>query len=63
MRYRVSAAIVCTLLFVPAWAARLAAEDDGEKSATFSIAAVDPETGICGAAVASKYPELSRWVT
>jgi uncharacterized Ntn-hydrolase superfamily protein len=33
-----------------------------EKSATFSIVAVDPETGICGAAVASKYPAVGKVV-
>ena len=31
-------------------------------SATFSIVAVDPETGICGAAVASKYPAVGAVV-
>lgn len=31
-------------------------------SATFSIVAVDPETGICGAAVASKYPAVGKVV-
>src|SRR5258705_1498530 len=31
-------------------------------SGTFSIVAVDPETGICGAAVASKYPAVGRIV-
>ena len=31
-------------------------------SRTFSIVAVDPETGICGAAVASKYPKVGRVV-
>src|SRR5687768_1416356 len=30
--------------------------------ATFSIAAVDPETGVCGAAVASKYPAVGKVV-
>jgi uncharacterized Ntn-hydrolase superfamily protein len=29
---------------------------------TFSIAAVDPENGVCGAAVASKYPAVGRVV-
>ena len=29
---------------------------------TFSIVAVDPETGVCGAAVASKYPAVGRVV-
>ncbi|PHR95179.1 MAG: hypothetical protein COA78_30720 [Blastopirellula sp.] len=33
------------------------------KIATFSIVAVDPETGECGAAVASKYPAVGRVVT
>ncbi len=31
-------------------------------SGTFSIVAVDPETGICGAAVASKYPAVGKVV-
>lgn len=39
-----------------------AAEPLPEKSATFSICAVDPETGLCGAAVASKYPAVGRVV-
>ena len=34
----------------------------GEIIATFSIAAVDPETGVCGAAVASKYPAVGKVV-
>ncbi len=33
-----------------------------EVSATFSIVAVDPEAGTCGAAVASKYPAVGRVV-
>jgi uncharacterized Ntn-hydrolase superfamily protein len=33
-----------------------------QKTATFSICAVDPETGLCGAAVASKYPAVGRVV-
>jgi uncharacterized Ntn-hydrolase superfamily protein len=33
-----------------------------EKTATFSIVAVDPETGLCGAAVASKYPAVGKVV-
>lgn len=32
------------------------------KIATFSIAAVDPETGVCGAAVASKFPAVGKVV-
>ncbi|MSR58102.1 MAG: DUF1028 domain-containing protein [Planctomycetaceae bacterium] len=31
-------------------------------SATFSIVAVDPDTGVCGAAVASKYPAVGKVV-
>jgi uncharacterized Ntn-hydrolase superfamily protein len=31
-------------------------------SGTFSIVAVDPQTGVCGAAVASKYPAVGRVV-
>src|ERR1700733_10888227 len=33
-----------------------------EKIATFSIAAVDRETGVCGAAVASKFPAVGKVV-
>lgn len=33
-----------------------------EKIATFSIAAIDPDTGQCGAAVASKYPAVGKVV-
>ena len=33
-----------------------------EVSGTFSIVAVDPESGVCGAAVASKYPAVGRVV-
>src|SRR5689334_19632800 len=39
-----------------------AAEPLPEKTATFSICAVDPEAGLCGAAVASKYPAVGRVV-
>ncbi|HIG30678.1 MAG TPA: DUF1028 domain-containing protein [Verrucomicrobiales bacterium] len=31
-------------------------------SSTFSIVAVDPETGVCGAAVASRYPDVGKVV-
>ena len=45
----------------------LASEVQTERSnsditATFSIVAVDPESGVCGAAVASKYPAVGRVV-
>lgn len=40
-----------------------AADDPPEQLiATFSIAAVDPESGVCGAAVASKYPAVGKVV-
>lgn len=37
-------------------------QPDHGVSATFSIVAVDPETGECGAAVASKYPDVGKVV-
>lgn len=37
-------------------------EPPQEKIATFSIAAVDPDTGVCGAAVASMYPAVGKVV-
>jgi uncharacterized Ntn-hydrolase superfamily protein len=37
-------------------------DEQPQISATFSICAVDPETGLCGAAVASKYPAVGRVV-
>ena len=40
----------------------LRAADPPGISATFSIVAVDPETGECGAAVASKYPAVGKVV-
>ena len=39
-----------------------AAPPESGVSATFSIVAVDPTTGICGAAVASKYPAVGKVV-
>lgn len=36
--------------------------DKPEVSGTFSIVAVDPNTGVCGAAVASKYPAVGKVV-
>jgi uncharacterized Ntn-hydrolase superfamily protein len=35
---------------------------EAEVSGTFSIVAVDPNTGVCGAAVASKYPAVGKVV-
>jgi uncharacterized Ntn-hydrolase superfamily protein len=40
----------------------LYAEQDSEKTATFSIVGIDPETHTCGAAVASKYPAVGSVV-
>lgn len=34
----------------------------GKVTGTFSIVAVDPNTGVCGAAVASKYPDVGKVV-
>lgn len=48
-----------------AWAAapeRADGSRDAGITATFSIVAVDPESGVCGAAVASKYPAVGRVV-
>lgn len=42
--------------------ANLLADPLPEKTATFSICAADPEAGLCGAAVASKYPAVGRVV-
>ncbi|MHC4242603.1 MAG: DUF1028 domain-containing protein, partial [Planctomycetota bacterium] len=35
---------------------------EAEVSGTFSIVAVDPNAGVCGAAVASKYPAVGKIV-
>jgi len=35
---------------------------EADVTGTFSIVAVDPETGVCGAAVASKYPAVGKVV-
>ncbi|NLS97861.1 MAG: DUF1028 domain-containing protein [Planctomycetaceae bacterium] len=37
-------------------------EVQGPVTATFSIVALDPESGTCGAAVASKYPAVGKVV-
>jgi uncharacterized Ntn-hydrolase superfamily protein len=46
----------------PAQRASQRDESGAGLSATFSIVAVDPETGVCGAAVASKYPAVGKVV-
>ncbi len=42
--------------------ATVATGSDPPVSATFSIVAVDPASGVCGAAVASKYPAVGKVV-
>src|SRR6516164_5344904 len=59
---RVAASL--TILTFP-WVLQAGVDPRGENPkqeiiATFSIAAVDPETGTCGAAVASKYPAVGK---
>jgi uncharacterized Ntn-hydrolase superfamily protein len=46
----------------PAVPAQPPAADPPAIIATFSIAAVDPDEGVCGAAVASKYPAVGKVV-
>ncbi len=41
---------------------RLHSWSEAEVSGTFSIVAVDPNAGVCGAAVASKYPAVGKVV-
>jgi uncharacterized Ntn-hydrolase superfamily protein len=50
--------VVASLLAV----AHAAHADEPHIAATFSICAADPENGLCGAAVASKYPAVGRVV-
>jgi uncharacterized Ntn-hydrolase superfamily protein len=50
---------VCCL---PLSATVAAKADPPEVTGTFSIVAADPETGVCGAAVASKYPAVGTVV-
>ncbi|MDX1948005.1 MAG: DUF1028 domain-containing protein [Pirellulaceae bacterium] len=54
------ARLLLPALLIVAYRAAFAAEP--EVSATFSICAADPESGICGAAVASKYPAVGKVV-
>ncbi|MFN0052307.1 MAG: DUF1028 domain-containing protein, partial [Planctomycetales bacterium] len=55
-------ALMMTASECAAWEERPESLPPDGKSATFSIVAVDPETGICGAAVASKYPAVGKVV-
>ncbi|MFT5522121.1 MAG: putative Ntn-hydrolase superfamily protein [Pirellulaceae bacterium] len=58
--------LAATSMFLAAgsWRSNMADElqPDFGISGTFSIVAVDPETGVCGAAVASKFPAVGRVV-
>lgn len=54
--------LVCCFVFAATSGAVCATAAEPEITATFSIVAVDPETGVCGAAVASKYPAVGRVV-
>jgi uncharacterized Ntn-hydrolase superfamily protein len=56
-------AIVALCVWHSPWTTARAAEDGPPViTATFSIVAADPETGVCGAAVASKYPAVGKVV-
>lgn len=50
------------LLVLAAGAAALRGQETSKISSTFSIVAIDPESGVCGAAVASRYPAVGRVV-
>ena len=58
VKLRMAAAL---LVLIAQGAAQLGAVEP-ETTATFSIVAVDPREGTCGAAVASKYPAVGRVV-
>ncbi len=59
--FRVIARSALWILMI-ANAAMIARAADPPITATFSIVAVDPERGVCGAAVASKYPAVGKVV-
>jgi len=56
------AVIGLMLLFLGGCGGPSAVSQPPEVSGTFSIVAVDPNNGVCGAAVASKYPAVGRVV-
>jgi uncharacterized Ntn-hydrolase superfamily protein len=58
----IMALLVTWSLLGPVRCARERAAAAEEISATFSIVAVDPQGGVCGAAVASKYPAVGKVV-
>jgi len=61
---RLSLAVVLALLHSHGFGEPPGPEPSGipQITATFSIVAADPETGVCGAAVASKYPAVGEVV-
>lgn len=62
MRARALVAVTGLLLFLAGCGTESSACRTPEVSGTFSIVAVDPDTGVCGAAVASKYPAVGKVV-
>ena len=63
MRRMFVSAVVCLVsLSLGGCGSQDAFSSHPEVSGTFSIVAVDPETGVCGAAVASKYPAVGKVV-
>ncbi len=64
MRYATLSCGLLSLAILPAiWEKPKPDEDQPPPLiATFSIAGIDPDTGVCGAAVASKYPAVGKVV-
>ena len=54
--------LLCALVGVFGLTQAVEPQAPPEVIATFSIAAVDPETGVCGGAVASRYPAVGKVV-
>lgn len=61
-RYHVSSAVFMAFGMLLLLTPSVTASEPRQVTATFSIVAVDPETGVCGAAVASKYPAVGKVV-
>ncbi len=55
-------AFLITLMISASYGVTAELEPKFGVSGTFSIVAVDPETGVCGAAVASRYPAVGKVV-
>jgi uncharacterized Ntn-hydrolase superfamily protein len=62
LRQLLLAAVFAGFALLPSDSGSASDEAPSEKIATFSIAAVDPDNGVCGAAVASKYPAVGKVV-